>query len=258
MRYGFSLVELSIVLVILGLLTGGILSGQNLIRAAELRSVVAEFRNYQTAVMTFQDQHLNLPGDIPNAIDYWGAPGGNIANCPATAGTGTETCNGNGDGSVIRTTSSASQYVEEYLFWQHLGNAGLIPSKFSGLAGPINVTDSVIRENTPPSKLSDAGWETAFWNVDATNTDAFSPMNYNHYFRIGADEGDQLGKAVMSPKEAWNIDAKIDDGKPGYGNVIGLHWDDACANATSSSDYDADYNLDRNSIECALYFRNAY
>ena len=53
MTKAFSLVELSIVLVILGLLTGGILAGQNLIRAAELRSVITEFKTYQTAVMTF-------------------------------------------------------------------------------------------------------------------------------------------------------------------------------------------------------------
>ncbi len=53
---GFSLVELAIVLVILGLLAGGVLSGQSLIRAAELRSVIAEYQRYYTAVKIFNDE----------------------------------------------------------------------------------------------------------------------------------------------------------------------------------------------------------
>jgi prepilin-type N-terminal cleavage/methylation domain-containing protein len=61
MKAAFSLVELSIVLVILGLLTGGILTGQNLIRAAELRAVVTEFNRYQTAVRTFEDKYSPFP-----------------------------------------------------------------------------------------------------------------------------------------------------------------------------------------------------
>ncbi|MBY6117485.1 prepilin-type N-terminal cleavage/methylation domain-containing protein [Mameliella alba] len=72
-RSGFSLVELSIVLVILGLLIGGVLTGQNLIRAAELRSVMTEFKTYQTAVMTFRDKYFALPRDMTNATDFfWG------------------------------------------------------------------------------------------------------------------------------------------------------------------------------------------
>ena len=67
---GFSLVELSIVLVILGLLIGGILTGQSLIRAAELRSVTTQYQGYVTAVNTFRDKYFALPGDMPNAIDF--------------------------------------------------------------------------------------------------------------------------------------------------------------------------------------------
>ncbi|MGB1540395.1 MAG: prepilin-type N-terminal cleavage/methylation domain-containing protein, partial [Rickettsiales bacterium] len=66
-KAGFSLVELSIVLVILGLLTGGILGGQSLIRAAELRSVSKEYEKYQTAINIFKDKYFALPGDFNNA-----------------------------------------------------------------------------------------------------------------------------------------------------------------------------------------------
>lgn len=57
-KRGFSLVELSIVLVILGLLTGGILAGQSLIRAAELRAVSTEYSRYATAVQSFRDKYF--------------------------------------------------------------------------------------------------------------------------------------------------------------------------------------------------------
>jgi prepilin-type N-terminal cleavage/methylation domain-containing protein len=60
-RRGFSLVELSIVLVILGLLTGGILTGQNLIRAAELRSAVTELQRHQASTQSFRDKYFAIP-----------------------------------------------------------------------------------------------------------------------------------------------------------------------------------------------------
>ena len=71
-RYGFSLVELSIVLVILGLLVGGVLTGQSLIRAAELRSVSTEYSRYVASVHTFRDKYFALPGDMTNATQFWG------------------------------------------------------------------------------------------------------------------------------------------------------------------------------------------
>ncbi|MGB1539971.1 MAG: prepilin-type N-terminal cleavage/methylation domain-containing protein, partial [Rickettsiales bacterium] len=57
MNRGFSLVELSIVLVILGLLTGGILGGQSLIRAAEMRAIATEYDAWKTAVNVFKDKY---------------------------------------------------------------------------------------------------------------------------------------------------------------------------------------------------------
>ena len=70
---GFSLVELSIVLVILGLLTGGILAGQSLIRASELRAATAEYQRYATSIQSFRDKYMALPGDMTNATRFWGS-----------------------------------------------------------------------------------------------------------------------------------------------------------------------------------------
>ena len=98
---GFSLVELSIVLVILGLLVGGVLGGQALIRAAEIRGVLADKDKYIAAVYTFKNKYHALPGDIPNAATLWGLVHANPFNCSTTSTTHpTATCNGNGDGKI--------------------------------------------------------------------------------------------------------------------------------------------------------------
>src|SRR6478736_3210874 len=98
MRKGFSLVELSIVLVILGLLTGGILAGQSLIRAAELRAVGTEYGRYATATQTFRDKYLALPGDFKDATRFWNRLNSN-ADCVTSSSTTVGSpgvCDGNG------------------------------------------------------------------------------------------------------------------------------------------------------------------
>src|SRR3954468_21990802 len=61
---GFTLIELSIVLVIIGLIVGGVLVGQDLIRAAEIRATVGQYEKYNTAINTFRSKYNGLPGDI--------------------------------------------------------------------------------------------------------------------------------------------------------------------------------------------------
>src|ERR1700691_433072 len=65
---GFTLIELSIVLVIIGLIVGGVLVGQDLIRAAEVRAQISQIEKYNTAVNTFRDKYNALPGDLPPTV----------------------------------------------------------------------------------------------------------------------------------------------------------------------------------------------
>lgn len=137
-RQAFSLVELSIVLVILGLLVGGVLAGQSLIRAAELRAVSTEYSRYTAAVNSFKDKYFAIPGDMNNAVRFWGAQAGGTADgsnttCEAltTPATGTATCNGNGDGQVHQVSTG---WYERFRLWQHLANAGLIEGSYSGIS----------------------------------------------------------------------------------------------------------------------------
>src|SRR5665213_289434 len=62
---GFTLIELSIVLVIIGLIVGGILVGQDLIKAAEVRAQISQIEKYNQAVNTFRAKFGGLPGDLP-------------------------------------------------------------------------------------------------------------------------------------------------------------------------------------------------
>jgi len=98
-KSAFTLLEVSVVLVVLALLVGGVLTGRTLMRSSELRSVTAESTKYATAVLAFRDKYFQLPGDIPNATSIWGA----AAACPgtsATPSTDRTTCNGDGNGQI--------------------------------------------------------------------------------------------------------------------------------------------------------------
>jgi prepilin-type N-terminal cleavage/methylation domain-containing protein len=247
-KQAFSLVELSIVLVILGLLTGGILTGQNLIRAAELRSVITESKNYQTAVMTFRDKYFALPGDMRNATDFWGE----MTNCASgnSSGTDTETCNGDGDGKV-EAISTANRTSEELQFWRQLTNAGLIEGSYSGVVSGAGLVS--LGSELPYSRMSNAGWRlryliatTNMFNVDYGN-------NTLHLSTVS------LNSEVFTPEEAWNIDKKMDDGLPGQGKIIGRSIS-ACSTGASTdvNDFDLPYDLQSSSKDCTLYFRKVF
>src|SRR6516164_11396797 len=68
---GFTLVEIAIVLVIIGLLLGGVLKGQELIESAKVKNIGQDFRAISIAVLTYQDKYRALPGDDPKATTRW-------------------------------------------------------------------------------------------------------------------------------------------------------------------------------------------
>lgn len=251
MKHGFSLVELSIVLVILGLLTGGILAGQSLIRAAELRSVSNDFNRFTTAIYTFRDKYFAWPGDMNNAQKFWGVRAvGTDAVCASTINTTTGTCNGDGNGQIAYVTGDTSVSGEIYAAWQHLAYAGLIEGSYTGASGSAASSVRVPGTNVPPGKLSNSrftiGYSTGPMSGDANFFDG--PYG-SHTISIGTNSG-----YVMKPEEAWNLDTKMDDGKPGMGTIWVYKATSVYMPNCATTDVAAtsEYNLSNTSIVCSV------
>ena len=120
---GFTLVEIAIVLVIIGLLLGGILKGQELINSARVKNLANDFRTIPTYIYGYQDKFRALPGDDPSADKH--VTGGVVAATPAGK---------QGNGVIEGTWNTTTQTDESYLFWQHVRLANLA-------AGPTTAGD---------------------------------------------------------------------------------------------------------------------
>lgn len=262
MKQGFSLVELSIVLVILGLLTGGILAGQSLIRASELRAVSTEYERYAAAANTFRDKYFSIPGDFRDATRFWGrlvTTADCVTNSAAAGPNANGTCDGNGDG-LMATGSGANVSSEHFQFWRQLALAGLVEGTYSGITGPQGTIHAVIGTNSPRSKLNSAGWNVSYYdNSGGAGVPDFA-INFGNQFLFG--QGNNAGNnattiAALVPSELWNIDTKMDDGKPGRGKVIGSSVT-ACTDGANNTVLDANYDLQETAIACSARFRQQF
>jgi len=245
---GFTLVELSIVIIIIGFLIAGISAGQSLVKQAKLNAVITEFNGYSTAFNTFKIRFGYLPGDFPNAFAFWNT------NCAATAAH----CNGDGDGIIDQVAYGVhpEQDIrqESFMAWVHLSLAGIIPGNYSGFGIAGNNWESQIGVNIPASKYDNGGWfpslTDAWWYtvVDSTLTKRQALM-------IGADQpGQSTSYALFSSIDSSNIDSKIDDGIPYTGTVVSLIGDGASANCTTGSGAAALYDFSTTGPQCWMWF----
>lgn len=256
MKRGFSLVELSIVLVIVGLVTGGILAGQSLIRAAELRSVVDELQHYRTATQAFYDQYKALPGDLDNATQLWQRA--STTSCTSNSGNavGTPgTCDGNNDG-ILSIAPSAGVSGEMFEFWRHLALAGFITGSYTGKAGAVDRADCDFGTNCPLSRIRNAGWGGTYLNNSSGGEASAFAIDFTNALTFGGDDTIYADTPVLRVEEAWGIDTKLDDGNPGRGKVVAYPSGSTCNTASSNTDFDATYRLSSTAAQaCSLIFR---
>ena len=232
-KSGFTLIELSIVLVIIGLIVGGILVGQDLIAAATVRAQITQIEKYNAAVNTFRIKYGGLPGDLPNptASQFGFSP------------RGTNPGEGDGDGVIGQSNfgwgSVAPGYFlsivgESDVFWVDLSTAKLIEGNFN-LASETtdaygSVSGTLLDSFLPKAKIGSGNYIDV-WSGGPVNCSANNLRK--NYFGVAAiadaDADNSLnnsGTNTIRVIDAYNIDKKVDDGLPQSGRVIsmGVGW----------------------------------
>jgi prepilin-type N-terminal cleavage/methylation domain-containing protein len=248
---GFTLIELAVVLVIIGLIVGGIMTGQSLLKASKLRQQITQFESYKQAVSTFEDLYGGIPGDITNATELFGATG---------------VTNGNGNrlvevsaamGSISNNCADNSYFdAERAQFFVQLHRAKLSEQSFDGSATLGNgYPRTALNKNG--GMIASGPWSWDFGNSQYLNTSALISNNLyiaaivsqpSEFGVNGSNHDDDIG--IFTPTEASEIDRKMDDGVPSSGLISAQAFNVTvwCANATV-------YNLSESSTRvCNLMY----
>lgn len=133
-EHGFTLVEIAIVLVIIGLLLGGVLKGQELIVQARIRNVANDMNGVTAAIYAYQDRYRALPGDERHAAVSGRWPG-------ASGGDGNGVVCGAYNGGTVGGNTCGGE-MESRLIWRHLRLSGLITGAGDDI--PINAAGGLI------------------------------------------------------------------------------------------------------------------
>lgn len=221
-RSAFSLVELSVVLVIIGLITGGVLMGQTFMRSAEIKSVGIGLGQYKAATVQFRTQYGWLPGDMPNATSYWGKDNTNCAgHSGSVAANGT--CNGNGNQQITGGT-----WVEDVRAWQQLGLSGIINGSYTGVLVSSGLVSGT---NIPASKIRGAGFQMNYWS------NVLSSGMKGNGLQFGMDvAGAYNTNGVLKGDDTQALDVKMDDGFANRGNfqaTRGSNYSTGCVSGTA-------------------------
>ncbi len=237
-KSGFTLLELSIVIVIIGLIVAGVSAGQSLVKQSQLRAVYSDFSKYRVAFTAFRLQYDALPGDMEKAYDYFGSA---LGCTDANVNTTIAGCNGDGNQKIGNITTAG----EGLRAWQHLQQANLIEGNFLDTVTSTSSVAFVLGRDVPRAPLPNTGWQ---WAADVAPSE-------NH-LRLG---GEAFGSATsvnvhaIKPADAHSLDVKHDDGAVSTGQLQGINahngssWQTNCVSA-------GEYNLTYDSLACRLFF----
>lgn len=230
---GFTLLEMSILLIIIGILAAGIVIGQGIIHQSEMRKTVSEVGQFRTSINAFVTQYDALPGDFSDAESFWGdsnTPGG--------------TQNGNGD-KIVQFVVNSDVY-EGYRAWQHLGKALLVPGIFPGTA---TVGTPVLGIDLPRAEIR-GGYaieSDALGMIGQLVVLLGDPLASTETMRMAGD---------IRPEDGLDIDLKVDDGIPTKGVVRGADGvTSASGDCIDTGVNPPEYDLTKSAKECILGFQ---
>jgi prepilin-type N-terminal cleavage/methylation domain-containing protein len=204
---GFTLVEIAIVLVIIGLLLGGILKGQELINSAKVKNLANDFRVIPTYIYAYQDKFKALPGDDPQAATH--ITGATVATTPAGK---------QGNGVIDGTWNSTNAGDESALFWQHVRLANLAAGPT--VLGDLSDADPYVPKNAVNGRLG----------VSSVSTPFITGMTGTY----------QVCSAGVLGKFAKQLDIQMDDGETSTGSMRAVLGTASGAGVTSATINDAD------------------
>jgi prepilin-type N-terminal cleavage/methylation domain-containing protein len=236
-KSGFSLIELAVSVIIIGLLVGGIASGAKLLTQAELRGFIAQMDQYKGDYNAFKLEYNAVAGDMKDASAFF-------AGC-ATGGVGNVNCNGNGDGFItlnmgnafdgdqlgdepvkffrhlnlsnINTSGGTTALPNNYDPYSNSGNTAFYPKgRISGSALMVSTVDS---GNTAGS-TSPAGTIVSDITLELSSN---FPFNSTVVFAVKADGNATVVNGGMPALLAHNIDRKMDDGDSSGGVANGAN-----------------------------------
>lgn len=274
-RKAFSLIELSIVLIIIGLLVAGVTGGASLINSATLRGTMNEARGYSVAVNSFFVKYNSLPGDYSSVI-------GTFTGSPA----GTTGGNANGFIEFINAGSTAAGRMESNIAWQQLKNEGIVDALFTPgntdattattytqvLTPGFTGTATATAAGLPGSKTKSAGWVFDYISAISQNVVILTGAPGTTYSPTMAAStvSNVIPVGIITPADSFSIDVKMDDGVPTAGKIRGSSLVTSPANAVGTAGTSAPatgcyynnttqvkdlYNTSNSAKACALTFQ---
>lgn len=216
---GFTLVEISIVMIVIGLIIGGTFGGLVLIENMKVTTTVQQIKNIESAAIKFRDSFGTLPGDVrdPSVI---------LSNCTAAPCTNTGGAN-NGDGVLMASrpwTNGIDPVSERFVFWHQLLAVGM-------LDGYQPVNNFVFGQGQPLSAI-ETGFRI-FYDRDATRFHGICLTNRE----AGSIGGTTVDDLVIKGTIARKLDEKLDDGVANIGKFT--VWNTSLPSPTY--DINADY-----------------
>jgi prepilin-type N-terminal cleavage/methylation domain-containing protein len=228
---GFTLIEISIVLVIIGLLVGGVLAGKEMISAAQVRSQLTQLERYNAGVVTFREKYNALPGDMPQTIatqyNFVYPIGGRSGG--AGRGDGNGIIQGLCYNSGYNNSGAGCIGGEQAFFWEDLTvNTHLIEGSFTTATdAPTGYAGTDPSLYMPRGKLNGSNVFITISTSNATGVNLINSTFSGFYWVLENISATQDQLAIVNPqilvKQAQMLDLKIDDGLPTSGIVQAIY-----------------------------------